>query len=166
MILKKNYINSLALTGKRMDGRKLDEFRKIEIETDVIHNAEGSARVKVGKSEVIAGIKMGTGEPFPDRADEGVLMTGAELSPLASAKFETGPPSEEAIELARVVDRGIRESHMIDLKKLCIKKGEKVWMVFVDMQIINHDGNLIDCASIAAVAALSNAKMPGVFALC
>jgi exosome complex component RRP42 len=160
MIIRNQYITNLAAKGSRMDKRKEDEFRKIEIELNVIANAEGSARVRIGKTEVIAGVKMGTGEPFSDKPDAGVLMTGAELSPLSSPEFETGPPKEDAIELARVVDRGIRESGMIDTKKLCIKKGEKVWMVFVDIQIINHGGNLIDAASFAAVAALLFAKMP------
>jgi len=160
MMLRYQYIKGLLSKGSRIDKRKEDEFRKIEIETNVIANAEGSARVRIGETEIIAGVKMGVGEPFSDRPDEGVLMTGAELSPLASPDFEPGPPREEAIELARVVDRGIRESGMIDTKKLGIKKGEKVWMVFVDIQIINHGGNLIDCASLAAVAALINAKMP------
>ena len=160
MMLKKRYITELASKDKRVDGRKEDEFRKIEIEPNPIANAEGSARVRMGKTEVIAGVKISTGEPFPDKPDDGVLMTGAEFSPLASEDFETGPPDENSIELARVVDRGIRESGMIDTKKLCITKGEKVWMVSVDIQIINHDGNLMDCASLASVVALANAKMP------
>ncbi|RLI98642.1 MAG: RNA-binding protein [Candidatus Aenigmatarchaeota archaeon] len=160
MIIQKNHIRGLASAGKRMDGRKEDDFREIKIETGVIENAEGSAKVSVGKTEIIAGVKMNIGEPFPDRPDEGILMTGAEFSPLASFEFETGPPSEDAIELARVVDRGIRESHMIDNKKLCIAEGEKVWMVFVDIHILNHDGNLLDCAALAAAAALGHAKFP------
>ncbi len=160
MILRKNHVTALAQADKRIDGRKLDEFRKMEIEPGVIANADGSARVRLGKTEIIAGVKMGMGTPFPDKKDEGVLMTGAELSPLASPDFETGPPTEQAIELARVVDRGIRESKMIDTKKLCVEEGEKVWMVSVDLQIINDDGNLIDCGSVAAVVALMNAKFP------
>jgi exosome complex component RRP42 len=160
MIVMNSYVKELAEKGKRQDGRKEDEFRKIEIELNPIANAEGSARVKAGESEVIAGVKMSVGEPFPDKPNAGVLMTGAELSPLSSPDFETGPPSEEAIEVARVIDRGIRESGMIDIEKLCIKKGELVWIVAVDIQIVNHAGNLIDCGSLAAVSALMNAKFP------
>ena len=33
-------------------------------------------------------------------------------------------------------------------------------MVFVDVWVLNHDGNLIDASAIAAVAALKNTKMP------
>jgi len=33
-------------------------------------------------------------------------------------------------------------------------------VVFVDVYVLNHDGNLIDASALAAVAALSNTKMP------
>ncbi|MCK4440011.1 exosome complex protein Rrp42, partial [Candidatus Bathyarchaeota archaeon] len=121
--------------------------------------AEGSARVLLGKTEVMAGVKIGIGRPFSDTPDAGVLTVNAELVPLASPTFEPGPPKENAIELARVVDRGIRESEAIDFKKLCIKPGEKVFVVFVDVYVLNHGGNLIDASALAALAALLNTKM-------
>jgi exosome complex component RRP42 len=160
MILQKQYIKNLASKGQRTDGRKPEDFRDIVIEKNAIEKAEGSARVNIGGTDVIVGIKMSMGEPYPDKEDEGVMIVGAELSPMASPDFEPGPPSEQAIELARVVDRGIRESGTIDTKKLCIKKGEKVWMVNVDIYVMNHMGNLIDAAAIAAVTAIWNAKFP------
>jgi len=160
MNIQNQYLVSLASKGVRMDGRKHDEHRKTVIEKNIIEKAEGSARVSLGRTEVIAGVKIDIGTPFPDRPEEGVLMTNAEFSPIASPEFEKGPPSEDAIELARVVDRGIRESGMIDVGKLCIEKGEKVWMVFVDIHILNHEGNLTDAASLAAVTALLNSRMP------
>ncbi len=158
--MRHDYILKLLESNERLDGRKLDEFRKIEILTNNIKRAEGSARVKVGKTDVIVGIKMDIGEPYPDVPDEGMLRSGAEFSPIASEEFDPGKPGEDAIELARVVDRGIRESHCIDLEKLCLKPGEKVWTVFVDVHIINHDGNLIDASSLASIIALKNTKMP------
>jgi exosome complex component RRP42 len=160
MIIQKQFIGNLASRKMRIDKRGQHEYRPITIETGVIYKAEGSARVKIGKTEVIAGVKMGVGTPFADRPDEGVLMIGAEFSPIASPDFEKGPPAEDAIELARVVDRGIRESGAIDMKKLCIKEKEKTWMVFVDIHILNHAGNLIDAAGLASIAALLTCKMP------
>jgi len=160
MMIQNSYILNLLKEGKRLDNRKIDEYRKIKIEKNPITQAEGSARIKIGNTEVLVGVKMDVGEPFPDKPEDGVLITNAEFSPLASPNFETGPPREGSIELARVVDRGIRESGAIDTKKLCIKKKEKVWMVFVDVQILNHAGNLIDAAGLGAIVALLNAKMP------
>ncbi len=160
MILINQHVASLATKGQRADKRSPEEYRKIEVENNPLEKPEGCAQVRIGETLVLAGVKMDLGTPFSDRPDEGVLMVNAELSPIASPDFEYGPPSEESIELARVVDRGIRESHSIDLKKLCIEKGEKVWMVNVDIHIMNHGGNMIDAAGIAAIAALHNARMP------
>lgn len=158
--MRHDYVLKLLESDERLDGRKLDEFRDIKIEVDTIERAEGSARVKIGKTDIIVGIKMELGEPFPDVPDQGMLRTGAEFSPIASPEFDPGPPSDDAIELARVVDRGIRESECIDLEKLCLKPGEQVWSVFVDIHMINHDGNLIDVSALAAVAALMRTKIP------
>ena len=158
--IKRDYLSKLASQGKRADGRKFDEFRKIEIETGVVSKAEGSARVKIGNTQVLVGVKMDVGEPYSDSPESGVLTTAAELIPLASPDFEAGPPREDAIELARVVDRGVRESEVVELDKLCLEPGEKVWIIFIDIHILDHDGNLFDAASLAALAALFTAKVP------
>lgn len=149
--------------GKRFDGRKLLEFRKLDVETHISINAEGSARVKLGGlggTEVVAGVKLDVTTPYPNELDKGTMMTTAELLPLASERFEYGPPSIEAISVARIVDRTIRESKFIDFSKLCIKEGEKVWGVFIDIYPINDAGNLVDAACIAATAALLSAVFP------
>lgn len=146
--------------GKRFDGRKPEEFRKIEIETGISKNAEGSARVKLGNTEVLVGIKMNVTEPYPDSQDKGNLMVTSELIPLSSDRYESGPPTIESVELARIIDRMVRESKFIQLEKLCIKEGEKVWNIMIDIYAINADGNLLDAAGIGAIAALRNAKIP------
>ena len=153
-------IEQLIEKGKRLDERGLHDYRPIKIEQGLIERAEGSARVLLGKTEVLCGVKVETGEPFTDTPNEGVLTVNAELVPLASPNFEPGPPNEDSVELARVVDRGIRESKTIDNEKLCIEPGKKVFVVFVDVYVLNHDGNLIDASALAAMAALINTKMP------
>lgn len=155
-----NYALELIQKDKRIDGRKFDDFRNIEIKQGLIKNAEGSAQVKLGNTELIIGVKLNVGEPFSDTPDEGTLIVGAEFTPLASPDFESGPPGEDAVELARVVDRGLRESKCIDFENLCIEPGKKVWTVFVDIHIINHQGNLLDAAAIGAIAAVLDAKIP------
>ena len=158
-LMKRRIKDSLEI-GKRFDSRELLDYRDIEIETGVSKNAEGSARVKLGKTDVIAGVKLAVGEPYPDNEEEGTMITTMELLPLSSEEFNYGPPGIEAIEIARIVDRGIRESGFIDFDKLCIKKGEKVWNVFIDIYSLNDDGNLLDASCLASVAALLTATMP------
>ncbi|MDR1954368.1 MAG: exosome complex protein Rrp42 [Candidatus Methanoplasma sp.] len=160
--IKRDHIMNLLKEGRREDGRGVDDIRDLQITAGCIESADGSARVKLGKTEVIAGVKILPGTPFPDTPDSGVLTMGAELIPMAHPSFESGPPGEDAIELARVVDRGIRESGMIDVKQLCITAGEEVWMCFVDIYALDYDGNLFDASSIATVCALKSAVVPGV----
>lgn len=147
--------------GKRLDGRELTEYRDVKLEQGIIERAEGSARIRLGKTDVVVGTKVELGEPFADTPNEGVLTVNVELVPLASPGYEAGPPDENSIELARIVDRGIRESKMIDTEKLCIEPGKKVYVVFVDVYVLNHAGNLIDASALAAVAALLNTMVPG-----
>ncbi len=158
--VRQRQIGQLLDAGKRLDDRDLEAYREIKVEQGVIEKAEGSARVLMGKTEVLVGTKIETGEPFPDTPNEGVQTVNAELVPLASPAFEPGPPDENSIELARIVDRGIRESKAIDTSKLVIESGKKVFVVFVDVYVLNHDGNLIDASALAAMAALLNTKMP------
>jgi exosome complex component RRP42 len=158
--MNESYVRKLVEENSRMDDRKFDEFRPISLETNVIKNAEGSARVRIGNSHVLVGVKMSVGTPFPDVPDEGVLVVNTELSPVASPDFEPGPPREDSIEISRVTDRGIRESKCIELDKLCIESGEKVWVVNVDIQAMDYDGNFIDAASLGAIAALMTAEIP------
>ncbi len=155
-----NYLSHYLKKGVRFDGRKIDELREIKVETGVSATAEGSALVTWGNSQVIAGVKLNIEKPFPDTPDKGILMVNAELLPLSSPDFEGGPPDSTSIELARVVDRGIRESKAMDVNSLCIEPGEKVWSIAVDICTINHDGNLIDAAALAAVSALRDARFP------
>lgn len=146
--------------GKRFDSRGLLDFRDLSIETNISVKAEGSARVKLGKTEVVAGVKLGLGVPYTDSPDSGVLTVSAEMLPMSSSKYEPGPPGDDSIEVARIVDRGIRESEFIDLKKMCIEAGKEVWTIYLDIYPINDAGNLIDAAALASVAALMSAVLP------
>jgi exosome complex component RRP42 len=157
--VKQKQIAELIANEKRADGRGLKEYREMKIEPGLIERAEGSARVLLGKTEVVVGVKVETGEPFPDTPNDGVMTVNAELTPIASPEFEAGPPNEDSIELARIVDRGIRESKAINTEKLVIEPGKKVFVVFIDIYVLNHDGNLIDASALAAVSALINTKM-------
>ncbi len=132
----------------------------MELEVGVIEKAEGSARVKIGNTQIMIGIKPQIGEPFADTPNVGVLMTNSELLPMASPTFEPGPPDERSVELSRVTDRCLREGQVIDLEKLCIIEDEKVWMIFLDLHVLDYDGNLMDAAVLGSVAALLNTKIP------
>lgn len=158
--LKRSKIQELAERGTRIDGRGLEEPRELAIETGVVPKADGSARVRLGDTEVVTGVKVQPDKPFPDMGDKGIFICTAEILPLAHPDVEPGPPGEDVIELARVVDRGIRESHMIDLSKLVLEKDKSVIGVFADNSVTDHDGNLFDACSYATTAGILSCKLP------
>jgi len=163
MIVNKKTIAQLAVQGKRLDGRGLTQYREpIKLETNISWTAEGSARVQIGKTVVMAGVKTEINKPYNDTPNEGGIMINAELLPLSSPEYEPGPPQIKAIEIARVTDRGIREAKAIDMKKLCITPGEKAWFIIIDVVTINDAGNLFDAAGLAALTALKAARFPAV----
>ncbi|MHA2038328.1 MAG: exosome complex protein Rrp42 [Promethearchaeota archaeon] len=158
--IEKNYIKSNLRKEERIDGRGLWDYRKFEVKSNIIASAEGSADVILGDTRIITGLKYEVGTPFPDLPNEGVCTVMAELLPLASPLFERGPPDEQSIELARVVDRGIRHADCVQTKKLCIKEKEAVYILFVDMYVMNHGGNLIDAGAVSALTTLLSAHIP------
>ncbi len=158
--LKEQTLANIIKKGVRLSGRRLDQYRDIEIITDYVPHADGSAYVKLGNTQVLVGVKLELGTPYADTPNEGVMVVSAEFVPMASPSFEPGPPDENAIELARVIDRSLREIRAIDLEKLAIIPGKKVLIAWIDIYVLDHDGNLIDASSIATLAALLTTKMP------
>ncbi|MHA2129926.1 MAG: exosome complex protein Rrp42, partial [Promethearchaeota archaeon] len=158
--IEKNYIKNNLRKEERIDGRGLWDYREFNIKADIIASAEGSADVTLGDTRIITGLKYEVGTPFPDLPNEGVATVMAELLPIASPLFERGPPDEQSIELARVVDRGIRHADCIQTQKLCIKENEAVYILFIDMYVMNHDGNLIDTGGVSALTTLISAHIP------
>jgi len=158
--LLRAHLSELAGKDARIDGRSQWEGRNLEIEHSVLPRAEGSARVRMGDTIVLAGVKFQIMQPYPDRPNQGGLMCSADVRPIAGRNWEAGPPSPEAIELGRVVDRGIRESGCIDVDSLCIIPGEKAWQVILDLFAVSDDGNLFDAFALAGIAALRNAIVP------
>ncbi|RLG53205.1 MAG: RNA-binding protein [Thermoproteota archaeon] len=168
-LLKKEYIKTIIKEDKiREDGRHPLDYRKIEIKArGGFTKGEGEAWVRLGRTQVLAGVKIDVGDPYPDSPDTGVLITHEEPLPLASPTFEPGPPDENAIELARVVDRGIRSAEAVDLKQLVIPHPtdpgrNKVYLIFLDIHILDHDGNLQDASALAGIAALMTTVIPEV----
>ncbi|MDT7891147.1 MAG: exosome complex protein Rrp42 [Thermoproteota archaeon] len=156
--IRQKFILNALKENKRIDNRAFNEYRAIKIKYGHLPNADGSAEVSLGNTIVLAGVKIDVSNPFPSEPDKGILIVNAEFPPVASPDFEPGPPDENAIELARIVDRGLRKPEVVDFSSLCIIPGQKVYRIWLDIYALNHDGNLVDAAGIAAVVALMNTK--------
>lgn len=159
--MRMDIMNDLLDRGDRLDGRAFDMYRPIKIQKNPITTAEGSAYARIGNTQILAAVKFEVVAPFPDRPTEGALIINAEHLPLANPSFESGPPDEKSIEMARTVDRAIRSAEAVNLNELYLEEG-KVLGIFVDLYVLDHAGNYTDAATLAATAALLNTRMPKV----
>ncbi|CAI0541845.1 unnamed protein product, partial [Linum tenue] len=99
-------------------------------------------------------------QPYRERPNEGTMSIFTEFSPMADPSFELGSPGEAAIELGRMIDRGLRGSRAVDMESLCVLAGKLVWAIRIDLHILDNGGNLIDAANVAALAALLTFRRP------
>lgn len=165
----------------RLDGRDLNEFRPIKIN---FGSDWGSVHVSLGETRVLAQVTCEVAQPKSTRPNEGLLFIKVELGPMAAQHFEANRSSDLSVQVNRILERALKDSRCIDLESLCIIAEEKVWNLRVDLNVLNHEGNIIgrcrncvwsvqwlmsecfisilDCASIAALTALAHFKRPDV----
>ncbi|XP_076915210.1 exosome complex component RRP45A-like [Bidens hawaiensis] len=151
------FIESALLSDIRVDGRRPFDYRTLTIR---FASEDGSSEVQLGQTQVIGFVRGQLTQPYRDRPNEGSFAIYTEFSPMADPSFEPGRPGETAIELGRIVDRGLRESRAVDTESLCVIAGKLVWSIRIDLHIIDNGGNLVDAANIAALAALSTFRRP------
>lgn len=144
---------------QRIDGRAIHEFRDIRIN----YGSEwGSVHVSLGETKVLAQVSCDVIQPKSTRPNEGLLHINVELGSMAGLNYEAGRPSPMSVHINRILERALKDSRAIDLESLCIVADEKVWNLRVDINVLNDEGNIIDCASVAALTALAHFKRPDV----
>ncbi|XP_059315301.1 exosome complex component RRP45A-like isoform X1 [Lycium ferocissimum] len=154
---EKKFIESALESELRIDGRRPFDYRTLNIK---FAREDGSSEVQLGQTHVMSFVTSQLVQPYRDRPNEGTLSVFTEFSPMADPSFEVGRPSESAVELGRIIDRGLRESRAVDTESLCVVAGKWVWSIRIDLHILDNGGNLVDAANIAALAALSTFRRP------
>lgn len=154
---EKRFIETALNSGIRIDGRNPFEYRKLSIK---FGREDGSSEVQLGQTHIMGFVTSQLVQPYRDRPNEGTLSIFTEFSPMADPSFEPGRPSESAVELGRIVDRGLRESRAVDTESLCVLAGKLVWAIRIDLHILDNGGNLVDAANIAALASLLTFRRP------
>jgi exosome complex component RRP42 len=149
-------VKELIESDSRLDGRKPLDFREIDMKINALKKADGCCMLSMGNTKVVVGIKFEAMKPYPDSPNEGGLVVSLSYVPIT---FKNLPPHKD-VEVSRVVDRSIRESHCLNMEDFCVQPGEKAFSMYIDGYILNYDGNLIDALNLATVKALMNTNMP------
>ncbi|GAB0184299.1 exosome complex component RRP42 isoform X1 [Grus americana] len=159
---EKLYIVHGVQEDLRVDGRGCEDYRCAEVETDVVSNTSGSARVKLGHTDILVGVKAEMGTPKLEKPDEGYLEFFVDCSANATPEFEGRGGEELGTEIANTLYRVFSSESSVDLKSLCINPREHCWVLYVDVLLLECGGNLFDAISIAVKAALFNTRIPKV----
>ncbi|XP_019246965.1 PREDICTED: exosome complex component RRP45A-like isoform X1 [Nicotiana attenuata] len=154
---EKKFIESALESELRIDGRRPFDYRRLTIK---FGREDGSSEVQLGQTHVMGFVTSQLVQPYRDRPNEGTLSVFTEFSPMADPSFEAGRPSEYAVELGRIIDRGLRESRAVDTESLCVVAGKWVWSIRIDLHILDNGGNLVDASNVAALAALLTFRRP------
>lgn len=158
-LANKNFLASCLEAGKRLDGREFLDFRKFKIN---FSSDTGFCQVELGATLVSAQVSCEVVRPHTHRATEGFLTFNTTFSRMSSPLFAEDRPTDLEISISRLLEKSLKQSRAVDTEGLCIVSGEKVWSVNVDCHVLSFGGNVVDCACIAAVMALSHFRRPDV----
>lgn len=159
---------TLAVSGVtdnfRVDGRSCFDIRQTRVRAGVVSSCNGSAQVQAKNCNITVGVKVEVGAPSPDEPDCGIVEINADCSANASPRFEGRGGEELAQEIVFVLSNSIIPA--INKKSLCISEGYKVWIIYVDVLILecNCVSQLLDLSALGIKAALSDTRVPRLIA--
>jgi len=136
----------------RSDNRQPGEMRPVEIVTDYLMTAEGSALIKVGNTHVLCAATIeDTVPPFLRNSGKGWVTAEYSMLPRATAKrtpreVTKGRPSGRTHEIQRLIGRSVRS--VVDMGAL----GERT--VMIDCDVLQADGGTRTASITGAFVAL------------
>eukprot|EP00879_Flechtneria_rotunda_P029983 GHRR01032460.1.p1 GENE.GHRR01032460.1~~GHRR01032460.1.p1 ORF type:complete len:254 (+),score=86.74 GHRR01032460.1:107-868(+) len=156
------YFDKFFAGGDRPDGRGLSVCRPVSIALNSVSSADGSATVKVGKTTVLAGVRLEVMVPSSDTPAHGQLVVSVVMTALATPDYRPGKqPGIINVIQQRLTDI-LQGCNVLKLSDLCIAEGQAVWVVYLDIYVLNAAGSLLDASLLAAVAALQDTRVPEV----
>jgi exosome complex component RRP45 len=147
-------VDSIA-ANIRLDGRTRTAFRDPVL--SLTRNDEFScAELGLGGTKIVACVRGELVAPFPDRPTEGIIQFNCTVSVAtkASGYFDS--------DIVTHLEKYVKQSDAIDLESLCVISGKRVWLIVVDINVIDYAGNVIDASLFAAMAALRAFRRPEV----
>uniref|UniRef100_A0A0B7A1K3 Ribosomal RNA-processing protein 42 n=1 Tax=Arion vulgaris TaxID=1028688 RepID=A0A0B7A1K3_9EUPU len=146
----------------REDGRGSEDFRHMEVETGLISNTNGSARVRLASTDILVGVKVQLTPVNPKKPEDGRIEFFLDCSANATPAFEGRGGEKLASEITAMLTRAYTCSNTIDFTSLCVLPGQHCWLLYVDILLLECGGNLFDAVSIGVKAALFNLQIPNV----
>ena len=159
----------------RIDGRKLLDYRDIQIEPSVLRGTHGSSRIRLGDTEILCGIsvelyKIESNKTLDERSTDSntqnqkpkisdLLHFSLECSPNASPDFQGRGGEKTAEEISNLLLKSWTNNSKL-VSALQIIENKYYWRVYIDLLVLECGGTLLDAASLACLTALRTTIFP------
>lgn len=145
--MTENEKKQLLVDGKRLDGRELDEFRPIKIESGNLKRADGSCYLEMGNNKIVAAV-YGPKEVFPRHTQDpsrAVIRYRYSMAPFSVDERKRPGPDRRSLEISKVS----REAFdLVVMKELYPKSGIDIFV-----EVLQADaGTRTACINAATVA--------------
>jgi exosome complex component RRP41 len=110
----KDKVRLIDDNGLRVDGRRLDELRRVKLEVGVLDKANGSAYIEHGRNKILAAV-FGPREAHPKHialADRAVVRCRYHMAPFSTDERKSPAPSRRELELSKVIRECLEPSIM------------------------------------------------------
>lgn len=141
-------------SGRRCDGRRIDEPRRIMIRAGGLKNADGSAYIEFGDNKILAGV-FGPRDVHPKHmsdTDTGILRVRYHMEPFSVGERKNPAPSRREIEISKVIKEALEPALMLEQFPRTV--------VDVFIEVLQADGGTRCAALSAASVALADAGIP------
>jgi exosome complex RNA-binding protein Rrp42 (RNase PH superfamily) len=164
------FVTSFFSQSTRPDGRLFGMCRTTKITRGILqtHDTVGSSLVRLGNTQVLCGISLQIGTPTAlssnhnhhhhqgNDKNNSSGGGGDVVVIMLSSQQHQGTIAAAATEeqLQSII------TNMLDLSTLVIINGQAAWRILLTVQVLQDDGNVWDASLLAAVAALTNVRLP------
>eukprot|EP01006_Ploeotia_vitrea_P046312 TRINITY_DN67015_c8_g2_i2.p1 TRINITY_DN67015_c8_g2~~TRINITY_DN67015_c8_g2_i2.p1 ORF type:complete len:363 (+),score=147.26 TRINITY_DN67015_c8_g2_i2:144-1091(+) len=150
------FIRSGVEQDVRNDGRGRLDHRDFDVELAPLPQSNGSARLRLGRTQVLVGVNAELEEPDSERPGRGKVVCVVKSAPSLAGKGSR----KRDVALSGALQQIIADSDAIDTEALCVIPGKQCWVIYVDVVVVDSDGNVLDAIVLAAKAALGNTLIP------
>lgn len=150
------YLSAGVTANLRADGRARLDYRSFSVETGVVPHANGSARLRLGEgTDVMAAVNLSMTVPEQTASSAtGSVVCSVEHSAACAVDQDDRAVQTANAHLTSELQRIITESGAFPLRSLVIIPDKQVWLVNIDVLLLDNGGNLIDAIVMAVKAAL------------
>ncbi|KAI3384386.1 hypothetical protein SNEBB_002538 [Seison nebaliae] len=157
---EKEYLQLFLKENCRLDGRELLERRNFIGKKSFISTADGSSLIRSGNNVVCCGIKAEFHEMSMQKINGGLIVPNVEFSSQCSKRYYGNLPSAYSQYLTKELNLILKKFEVATSPNLTIISQRLFWCLYIDVNVISHDGNIFDIILLSALTALNNLELP------